>query len=138
MLYSIVYTSQATAPVDTASLLQLLDAARAANSKLDVTGMLLYKDGAFMQALEGEQDTVSRLADKISHDQRHRGYFVCSRKAIDQRQFGDWSMGFRNLDDDAALAGVPGYSEFMNQPLTRETIERNPSLVSKLLLAFRN
>ena len=138
MLYSIVYTSQATAPVVTGALPQLLDAARAANSKMDVTGMLLYKDGAFMQALEGADATVCRLAEKISHDKRHRAYFVCSRKAIDKRQFGDWSMGFRNLDDDASLADVPGYSDFMNQPLTRETIERNPSMVSKLLLAFRN
>ena len=138
MLYSIVYTSQASTPVATDTLLQLLDAARAANSKLDVTGMLLYRDGAFMQALEGEEQTVCRLAEKISHDKRHRAYFVCSRKAIEKRQFGDWSMGFRNLDGDTSLPDLPGYSKFMNQPLARETIERNPSMVSKLLLAFRN
>ena len=121
MLYSSVYTSQATTPVATDTLLQLLDAARAANSKLDVTGMLLYRDGAFMQALEGEEHTVCRLAEKISQDQRHRGYFVCSRKAIDKRQFGDWSMGFRNLDGDTSLPDLPDASA--NAGLIRDMLD---------------
>ncbi|MEO8384852.1 MAG: BLUF domain-containing protein [Betaproteobacteria bacterium] len=138
MLSSLVYTSLATVPFPHHDLFDLLEKARATNQTLDVTGMLLYKDGAFMQALEGEEAVVEKLADKISHDPHHTSYFVCSRQHLDRRQFPDWSMGFADLDAAAAGANTAGYSDFMRQPLTREAIERDPTIVNRLLLMFRN
>ncbi len=138
MLYSLVYTSQNTRPFSHQALLALLDKARVTNTALGVTGMLLYKDGAFIQALEGEQATVTDLSERISRDPRHHAYFVCNQQKIDKRQFPDWSMGFRDLNSADAIADQPGYSQFMNQPLTKEAIDRDPSIVNKLLLMFRN
>ena len=138
MLYSLVYTSQSTHPFSHEALLELLDKARVANAGLGVTGMLLYKDEAFIQALEGEQATVTDLAEKISRDPRHHAYFVCSQQNIDKREFPDWSMGFRDLNSADAMTGRPAFSEFMNQPLTKEAIDRDPSIANKLLLMFRN
>ena len=138
MLSSLVYTSLAPVPFSHDDLLALLEKARTTNHALGVSGMLLYKDSAFMQALEGEETVVAKLAEKISHDPRHTSYFVCSRQQIDRRQFPDWSMGFADLDADGAGANTPGYSDFMRQPLTRDAIKRDPTIVSKLLLMFRN
>ena len=91
-----------------------------------------------MQALEGEETVVAKLAEKISHDPRHASYFVCSRQQIDKRQFPDWSMGFTDLDAADAGVDTPGYSDFMRRPLTREAITRDPTIINKLLLMFRN
>ena len=40
------------------------------------TSMLLYRDGFFMQAIEGEGDKVDYLFDKIAMDDRHEDIVV--------------------------------------------------------------
>ena len=52
-----------------------------------------------------------------------------------QPEFGEWAMGFKKLDDTALE--VPGYSEFLNVPLTSEQFQLKPSNSLKLLLSFR-
>ena len=54
MFYT-VYVSSAVDLFSDEELLKLLDVSRKNNQALDVTGMLLYKGGNFMQFLEGEK-----------------------------------------------------------------------------------
>ncbi len=136
MLYSLVYTSRQNRPFDAADLQSLLQSSRLANSQAGITGMLLYWQGTFVQALEGERKQVCRLADAISQDRRHGAFFICSRQQIAVRQFAGWSMGFRDLDVAATSGGRNDYVEPDDWTLTRELIEGNPSLVKKLLLQF--
>lgn len=65
-MFSIVYASSATTHFSPAQLAGLLAQCREHNSAADVTGMLLYKHGNFMQVLEGEEETVRALFTKIS------------------------------------------------------------------------
>jgi hypothetical protein len=44
-------------------------------------------------------------------------------------------MGFKNLRD-VDLRQTPGYSEFMNEPLTSAIFQADPSRAAKLLLTF--
>ena len=69
--------------------------------------MLLYKDGNFMQALEGPDDAVRALFATIRSDERHRGVILLLEQQIEQRSFSDWTMGFQNLSDPS-LRDVPG------------------------------
>jgi hypothetical protein len=54
----------------------------------------------------------------------------------DERQFPEWSMGFRNLDSADSLDHA-GYSEFLNTKLTSEEFSSNPTRAQKLLLTFK-
>lgn len=54
-IYRIVYVSSAVKPFDKAELLDLMRKACGKNQLLGLTGMLLHKDGSFIQLLEGEQ-----------------------------------------------------------------------------------
>ena len=135
-LFSLVYASSAVELFSTADLVALLQCCRRNNTTAGVTGMLLYKAGNFMQVLEGEEETVRRLHAKILHDPRHRGVITLTEHALQERQFGDWSMGFRNLTA-AVLRGVPGYNEFLNgSPGDAGFVER-PSRARRLLATFR-
>lgn len=136
MLYSLVYTSRQNRPFDSADLQSLLQQSRVANSRTGITGMLLYWQGTFVQALEGEQRRVCKLADAISQDRRHGAFFICLRQQIAVRQFADWSMGFHDLDAREAPGGDSACAGPGDRPLTRELIEGTPSLVKKLLLQF--
>jgi hypothetical protein len=131
-----VYVSSAIKLFAQSELLGLLEKSRENNAKLGITGMLLYKDGNFMQVLEGEEIAVRVLYTKIGCDPRHRGMITILEGPLEERQFPNWSMGFFDLNS-AAVLSTPGYSEFMNKPLTGEEYSSNPALSKKLLMMFK-
>jgi hypothetical protein len=135
-MFALTYVSTAVHPFSVDQLRDLLIKSRANNTKLGVTGMLLYKDGSFMQALEGEESVVNTLADKIHGDPRHKGMLTLYKGHSPERQFADWSMGFQNLNSPE-VAHIPGYSSFLSVPLTDEAFRSNPGRAMKLLLVFR-
>ncbi len=74
------------------------------NPDLDITGMLVCTFGHFLQALEGPEEAVETLYQKIAKDSRHRNFKMLKEESIDNRLFGDWAMGFRKLDEDTDLS----------------------------------
>ena len=117
-------------------LIQLLETSRQNNAKIGVTGMLLYKDGNFMQLIEGPEEAVRALHAKISIDPRHRGLITLLQGHQENREFQDWAMGFQSLDA-AGLRKLPGYSDILNVPLTSEYFSPNPSKCLKLFWTLR-
>jgi hypothetical protein len=101
-----IYASSAKQLFQEAELVELLRKARDRNAASGVSGMLLYKDGNFIQVLEGKPDVLAELIGRIARDPRHGGMLVLSHIPIEQREFGEWSMGFVNADkiDDAAFS----------------------------------
>ena len=134
-MYSLIYVSIATGSPTTADLLALLQQSRTNNARLGVTGILLYKERSFIQLLEGEQDAVKALYAKIERDPRHRNPLTIREEAIDNRVFPDWSMAFRDLGSPE-VAATPGYSEFLNTPLTPAEFCPDPTRVQRLLRVF--
>lgn len=135
-LICLVYASSAVELFSMEQLVVLLERWRPKNAALGVTGMLLYKGGNLIQALEGEEHAVRGLYDTIRTDPRHQGVIKLTEHAIAERQFGDWSMAFRNLKDPS-LRAVPGYSEFLNVPLDDASFASQPTRAQKLLSTFR-
>ncbi|MCG6921345.1 MAG: BLUF domain-containing protein [Acidobacteria bacterium] len=135
-MFFLVYVSVAQENVSKEDLLDILTKSREANAAAGITGMLLYKDGHFMQALEGEETAVRDLYARISRDPRHLGLRTLVEGRRERRSFGDWSMGFQDLSSPEARA-TPGYSEFMNMPLTAEEFSKNPGQCERLLWAFK-
>ena len=135
-MFFLVYVSSATRPFSGEDLRALLETCRKNNAGFGITGMLLYKDGNFMQVLEGDEETVRGLYEGIVADPRHGGEMTLQQGFTEERQFPDWSMGFRNLDSPEARAD-PAYSEFLNAPLTGREFSADPSRAQKLLLTFK-
>ncbi len=135
-MFSLVYASSASELFSKEELLGLLDQSRASNLAAGLTGMLLYKDGNFLQVLEGEKGQVMDLFERIKHDPRHRGVLPILCEEIPERRFGDWSMGFRDMKD-SNLESIPGFSTFLNQPFTAQGFRAHPSRAQKLLEMFR-
>ena len=123
--------------MDDDELSELLRTARVNNALLGITGLLLYKGGNFMQALEGPEDAVDSLYKKIERDARHKGAIRLIRETVATRQFGDWSMGFQNADR-ALTETLAGFSPFLYDRLTSDAYRRNPQKAYKMLLMFRD
>ncbi len=119
-MHQIVYTSTATESFSSADLRKLLLGARKRNRAFGVSGMLVFHDGTFLQALEGEHRAVDEIFASISSDQRHGDIDVLHRgRGIDQRVFGDWSMGFI-ADFTGAADILKGFIRLNNQLRGRE------------------
>ena len=135
-LFRLAYVSTASKLFSSAELREMLKESNARNKEAGVTGMLLYKDGQFMQVLEGTAEAVTETFSRISRDPRHHGIMVLLKGAVQERRFPQWSMAFRdlNLPDHQ---DVPGYSEYLNTPLTGKEFTDDPSHCEKLLLVFK-
>lgn len=136
-MISLTYVSSATVPFTNRELVSLLARARENNGRIGITGMLLYKDGNFMQVLEGPTAIVRKQLLAIRLDYRHKGLMTLFDQAIESRQFSDWSMAFWNLNTTDP-ASIPGFSDFVNTSFTAPEFHSNPSRAQKLLLTFRN
>lgn len=135
-MLQIIYVSSAKTLFSSAELVELLRKAREKNTRLGITGMLLYKDGNFIQVLEGPDDKVSELFATISQDPRHRAIIAMSRRSIEKTEFGDWSMGFTDM---AGLTetDMPGLNSYLDESFSPETLSQNPTRARLLLETFR-
>ena len=86
-----------------AKLQALCSIARAANQRRRVTGLLLYNSGHFLQVLEGENDEVKKLFEKIRIDLRHDGVVRLAHYPIQDRVFERWDMGLLNFSSQSEL-----------------------------------
>jgi len=135
-VHSLIYWSRAVRPFSDAELLWLLNAARQTNARLGVTGMLLYKDGCFLQMLEGRLRDLETVFRRIETDPRHHSVQIL-RTDNGARQFAGWTMGFRNLTDWRLNDPALGVSDLMSAPFNADYFGANPSRAQSMLLCFR-
>ena len=110
-MFRLIYVSTARELMDKDALLGILAKAREKNARLGITGMLLYKDGNFLQLLEGEETIVRGIYETIARDTRHFDTMITMEEAVSERMFTEWSMGFHDLSDPA-LQSLPGFAPF--------------------------
>lgn len=135
-LISLVYVSLGTDNLTEADLRDILSKSRKNNRQHNITGMLLYRDGFFIQALEGEEEDVNALFDKIIGDKRHRNVVLVYKNAILMRTFGSWSMGFNKITDNDVIE-IEGFTTFLEDP-NAEFFTDQPSRAATLLDTFKN
>ena len=114
-LYYLAYVSVAENPFTDDQLLLILEPSSRRNAERAITGMLLYRDGLFLQILEGPEDEVLNLRSAIEKDPRHRDFRVLEQGPLSMRAFGRWSMGFQDLSGTRPKE-IPGSSGSARRP----------------------
>lgn len=117
----LTYKSTATATPRTSDIDLLARKARARNRNLDVTGMLLFENGCFLQTIEGPPGSVAALWSSIQRDERHDHIEVLSEHMAAARLFSDW-----DLLVDGRFGDLPGDSARMTKvpPAVAEHVAR--------------
>ena len=136
-IYSLVYMSKATTPWNQQELTDLLKQSRRDNLALDITGLLLYADGNFMQLLEGSRETVTGLMERIKNDARHHDINVLEEGMAPARHFAQWSMAFVDFASPSARA-LPGYSTFLEKPFADSDVAEMSLRNVRLLHYFKS
>ena len=94
MLHRIIYLSSASKDLTNEEVHNLLLLSKINNKKNNISGLLLFIDGNFIQVLEGDKDTINDLFQKIEKDTRHKNVTKVIEDTIESRQFENWDMGF--------------------------------------------
>jgi hypothetical protein len=95
---NIVYVSTAVKLMHENQLLDILHNSRLHNAALNISGVLLYSNGTFIQVLEGRDTVIDALYARIQADQRHKNIITLIDEPIIEKSFGKWLMGFAVTD----------------------------------------
>ena len=133
-LYELIYGSFQSRPLTPMQLSDLLTLSRGRNQALDLTGVLLHEKGIFIQVLEGEEPVVGALYERIARDPRHKNVAVFRRGPIQVRQFGQWSMGFVELNP-SVITRLGGWNPVAQKAMA--TSARNADRLRKVLADLR-
>lgn len=135
MIHQLVYISAAEKEFSEEELQELLVKARENNEALDISGMLLFHKGSFIQALEGSKANVEKLYEKIGKDDRHSETRVLFRGEVSERAFDKWSMGFYR-SNQSSKQNLEGFHKFLKSGFRRDD-NADESMARKALLQFR-
>ncbi|TAK28698.1 MAG: BLUF domain-containing protein [Myxococcaceae bacterium] len=110
-LWVLVYGSASVGTIDEETLRSILRTSREHNARLGVTGALFYRNGNFLQVLEGEETVVRALFARIRTDPRHTGCFSLLEGEFEERLFPAGTMGLltdtdRSIEHSGALDGL--------------------------------
>ena len=85
----------------------ILAISRTNNAVAAVTGALMFNAGCFAQVLEGPQQAVEGVFERIQQDERHGDVSLLAFEPVERRAFETWSMGFVGASvADAARYGT--------------------------------
>jgi len=98
-MYQLIYISSATKNLDREEFLQLVAHSQSKNNAQGITGVLMFKDGNFMQVLEGDQELIAQLYATIKVDSRHTLVSIIHEGPISFREYPGWSSSFFNSED---------------------------------------
>ena len=90
----LLYLSNAKPELKQAELDRILEVSRKNNPSRDITGLLVFANGVFIQVLEGPSSEVTNLFETICDDTRHQEVAMLGEYIGQERIFSKWSMGF--------------------------------------------
>lgn len=108
-LKTLTYTSRARLDLGDADLAAIHQTARHLNALDGISGLLLFDGSRFLQIIEGAEDAIDNLVERLRMDQRHSAFEVRDERYVERRSFPDWSMelvrvssGYGNAKEEVA------------------------------------
>lgn len=90
---------------------RIAEGSAAQNRLSDVTGSLLFVDGAFIQILEGPPDEVEKTFERICCDFRHVDVRLIELINVSERLFEGWDMACLCAGEETSLSVRDGLQE---------------------------
>jgi len=134
-LVRLTYVSSAVDQLLDGVLEDILASSVRHNTLGNITGMLLYCGGNFVQVLEGEEPAVQETYERLCGDPRHRNIYLLGVSPIAERDFPAWRMGFRRLSKRDA-ADHPAYAPYITQGFSGFRIDARPGVALEMLQRF--
>jgi hypothetical protein len=104
-MHLIIYTSKYVGREEDIDdvLADIVTRSKINNLEFDITGLLFYHNGRFIQVLEGDRDSLEGLMSILEKDGRHQNIQRIVDQTIKKRAFKEWNMDSLNLSEDATI-----------------------------------
>ena len=132
----IIYMSAATVPFTEQELAEILSKSKANNEKVEVSGLLIYHEGSFLQVLEGPEEAVLETYERIGDDPRHTEVGLLLKQKVLARSFGNWEMGYVNTNK-SRFKQEEGYIDFFRRGFSLPVMRADKSMIGKVLREFK-
>ena len=106
----LVYKSVATDLFDLDRIDDLCHQAIIFNNSKDITGLLIYHEKIFFQWIEGAEDDIFLLYEKLKKDPRHHYLREILYTTSASRQFKSWGM--KAIYSNMNISSIPGVDGF--------------------------
>ena len=84
-------------------LSDIIRISRNKNLKSQITGIISYRDGQYLQVLEGHDLEVDKLMSKIASDPRHEDLWVFLDVRVAKRSFPNWGVSVFDFVDQGSF-----------------------------------
>ncbi|MBF2720411.1 MULTISPECIES: BLUF domain-containing protein [unclassified Psychrobacter] len=93
-MYQLVYISRITSTglSSPSTLNDISEGALERNRADDITGILCYGNGYFLQCVEGSEQALTNLKNRLLVDERHKELKILDFSEITERRFASWSL----------------------------------------------
>lgn len=92
-MHVIAYTSEIDSTENEGQVIaDIVRVSKENNANTDITGVLFFHEGRFLQIIEGEEDQLHALMDTISADPRHKDVRILIDSEEPVRSFASWQM----------------------------------------------
>ncbi len=105
-------------------LKEILKSAKSNNLDRGITGILVARNGAFLQFLEGDINRVTEVFNRIKKDIRHKNIEVLINESADRMIFPNWAMGM--VDESKLSMSIPEAYSMIDLILKQEAILIDP------------
>jgi FAD-dependent sensor of blue light len=136
-LVQLAYVSAEVRPLTEAEIKALMTFSAERNVKAGITGLLLYKDGKFLQLIEGPELEIDALFARIRSDSRHHNVIKLFRTPIAERGFPEWSMAYSNIGAPL-IRNNRAFSAYLQTSLIEPEFGGMPAKTRELLQTFRS
>jgi hypothetical protein len=89
---TVTYTSLARLDLQETDLEDIHRSSREQNALDGITGLLVFNGTHFLQIIEGSEQAIEDLLERLRKDSRHTGFEIRDRRKVEARSFPDWSM----------------------------------------------
>eukprot|EP01104_Vermistella_antarctica_P014209 TRINITY_DN4431_c0_g2_i1.p1 TRINITY_DN4431_c0_g2~~TRINITY_DN4431_c0_g2_i1.p1 ORF type:complete len:170 (-),score=28.60 TRINITY_DN4431_c0_g2_i1:49-534(-) len=114
-LWTLVYMSASVSLFNAEEIERVLRQARDHNQRDNITGILIYSEGSFVQNLEGPKDKIQATYDRIRIDSRHTRCCKIVHSAIEKRNFDTFSMAFKMFRQGEFDNQVPNFAQMVSE-----------------------
>ncbi|HEX8624947.1 MAG TPA: BLUF domain-containing protein [Allosphingosinicella sp.] len=127
-LKTLTYTSRARLDLRDEDLEAIHQTARHLNALDGISGLLLFDGSRFLQIVEGAEDAIDSLVERLRMDPRHSAFEVRDERYVERRSFPDWSMelirvsaGYGNAREEIATLLPADVAEPVRELVLRMT-----------------
>lgn len=137
----LIYVSRATRTMSKRDLERIGRLASEHNNQCEVTGLLLYARGLFLQLLEGDPVVVNTLLEqRIRPDEKHEDMRILYRAPTTERLASAWGMNVLKVEDLAFQISQVRFNELINELLggreEDDTASQSEPLPNRMIHAF--